>query len=426
MHNSPQVSARLAEIKRTACIATPDRRSTRPMTEPTTLPTTAPPAAAPLAWLGAVTPTRRRAAALATAAACAALGWAGGAAGAAGALAASLVLPFLLRGPAAASDAGDADDEPRVSGGRVGAEVMVSQVVPVWGKQIDVTRESTAEGLGKLLDSFSAMAGALGTMSNGLDNFTPTIDGGAIDNALGGQAAALAALKSPSQRAFDQRDAAVAELIRCASSIDELRQLGRLAREIGKHTRLVAFNASIEAHRGSSGNTKDSGAMAVANETRTLAARMAEVGEQIDRLVSKLDRTLSAQRLSSEIDDTTPDELAMELDLRAREALNGLLGAMGGAMHGSGEIKAACHTLRTQIEETFVHFQFGDRLSQMLSIVGNDMQNFARWVAANPYASQSDAAEWLSNLEASYTMEEQRSQHHGNVHIDRGSEIEFF
>ena len=73
-----------------------------------------------------------------------------------------------------------------------------------------------------------------------------------------------------------------------------------------------------------------------------------------------------------------------------------------------------------------MHFQFGDRLSQMLDIVAKDMQNFARWVAANPYATQSDAAEWLANLEASYTMEEQRSQHHGNVHIDRGSEIEFF
>ena len=78
------------------------------------------------------------------------------------------------------------------------------------------------------------------------------------------------------------------------------------------------------------------------------------------------------------------------------------------------------------MEETFVHFQFGDRLGQMLDIVGEDMQKFAHWVAANPYATQSDAADWLATLQASYTMEEQRSQHHGNVHIDRGSEVEFF
>jgi methyl-accepting chemotaxis protein len=197
-----------------------------------------------------------------------------------------------------------------------------------------------------------------------------------------------------------------------------------MAREIGKHTRLVAFNASIEAHR--AGNGDEAGAQAVANETRMLAARMGEVGEQIDRLVSRLDKTLSEQRLHGEIDDTTPDELKLELQLRAREALGSLVGSLGAAMQGSGEMKAANAALRNQVDEIFVHFQFGDRLSQMLSIVGSDMDNFARWVQANPYASQSDAAEWLANLESSYTMEEQRSQHHGNVHIDRGSEIEFF
>lgn len=312
---------------------------------------------------------------------------------------------------------------PRVSGGRVGAEVMVSQVVPVWGKQIDVTRQAAADGLASLLDCFARMAGALGSLSDNLEHFAPSVDAGALDGALDGASGPLAALLAPSRRAFAQRDEAVAELSRCAEAVDELRQLGRTAREIGKHTRLVAFNASIEAHRGGSDLA---GAQAVANETGMLAERMAEVGERIERLVSRLERALSAQRLRAEVSDTTPDELQLELQLRAREALGGLLGGLGGALHGSGALKEASASLQQQLEETFVHFQFGDRLSQMLSIVGNDMANFARWVAAHPYATQSDAAEWLANLEASYTMEEQRSQHHGNVHIDRGSEVEFF
>jgi methyl-accepting chemotaxis protein len=164
----------------------------------------------------------------------------------------------------------------------------------------------------------------------------------------------------------------------------------------------------------------------VANETRMLAERMAEVGEHIERVVARLDRTLGPERLRGDISDTTEEELQLELDLRAREALSALLGNLGDAMHNSGEVKAVAEALRTQIEATFVQFQFGDRISQMLAIVSDDMQNFSRWVTANPYATQTDAAEWLANLEASYTMDEQRSQHHGNVHIDRGSEIEFF
>ena len=349
-----------------------------------------PPSSGLVQALGGRLPGRwRPAAAAALVLACGLLGWRGGAWGMGAALAAAVLLPRLLLGRASPA-AGGADtsgldpmlDEPRVSGGRVGAEVMVSQVVPVWGKQLDITRVAAADGLGLLLDGFSQMAGALGTLASQIEHSQVSVAPGAVDAALAPDSPAQAGLQgllAPSQRAFAQRDAAVAQLVNCHHAMQELRTLGRQAREVGKHTRLVAFNASIEANRGS--QAQGSGAQAVANETRMLAART---------------------------------------------ALNDLLGAMGGALRSSGDVKAAAETLSQQLEETFVHFQFGDRLSQMLDIVAKDMQNFARWVAANPYATQSDAAEWLANLEASYTMEEQRSQHHGNVHIDRGSEIEFF
>jgi len=393
------------------------------MTSPSSLPSADLTAAAP--------PWRspgggRLAAAAAAAVACAALAWTGGAAGVAGALAAGLLLPWALRSAPGAGTGAEAPapDEPRVSGGRVGAEVMVSQVVPVWGKQLEVTRVAAGDSLGQLLEGFSQLAGQLDAVEQALRDFKPTLDTGSAGSSLDDADSPLAALLAPSTRAFAQRDAAVAELAQCADAIGELRQLGRQAREVGKHTRLVAFNASIEANR--AGQGAEAGALAVAQETRMLADRMASIGEQVDRLVARLDRTLSAERLRSEFNDTTADELRLELQLRAREALASLLGKAGGALGGSGELQAASQALRMQLDELFVHFQFGDRLSQMLAIVGTDMQNFARWVSAHPYASQSDAAEWLANLEASYTMEEQRSQHHGNVHIDRGSEIEFF
>lgn len=362
-----------------------------------------------------------------------ALAWQGGLTGLAGLVVASTVLPCMLRGFVGGLADGSpgkpvmALDEPVVSGGRVGAEVMVAQVVPVWGKQLDVTRDAAAEGLNKLLETFANMSSTLGTLANQLDHGSPTLDAGAIEGVLSEGSpghAAIGALMAPSRRAFEQRDAAVAELSRCADTVAELRQLGRQAREVGKHTRLVAFNASIEANRGSGGS--DSGSQAVANETRMLASRMAEIGEQLERLMSRLDRTLSPARLHAEISDTPPEELRLELELRARESLNALMAGLGGAMHGSVEVRAAASSLQAQIEDTFVMFQFGDRVSQMLQIVGNDMQNFGRWVHANPYATQSDAADWLANLEKTYTMDEQRSQHHGNVRIDRGSEIEFF
>ena len=40
--------------------------------------------------------------------------------------------------------------------------------------------------------------------------------------------------------------------------------------------------------------------------------------------------------------------------------------------------------------------------------------------------TQSDAARWLEALESAYTMEEQRSGHHGNVHVHQSAGVEFF
>jgi methyl-accepting chemotaxis protein len=95
-------------------------------------------------------------------------------------------------------------------------------------------------------------------------------------------------------------------------------------------------------------------------------------------------------------------------------------------LSGNESLRDTSRELREQLETAFVNFQFGDRVGQMLSIVGGDMMSFARWVADNPRCTQTDAAQWLTALESSYTMDEQRSTHHGNVHVNRGAGVEFF
>jgi methyl-accepting chemotaxis protein len=313
--------------------------------------------------------------------------------------------------------------------GRVGAEVMVSTVVPVWSRQMEVTRDAAAEGLSGILDQFSQMSATLNTLVSDIQGYAVTAEPGAVDQSVRRESPALEALLAPSRRAFAQRDTAVAELSRCAEALSELQQLAKQTREIGRHTRLVAFNASIEAHRGKTGQGSpgaESGSQAVAVELRTVATRMAEAGERVDQVVTQLLNGIRKLSRESAIGDTSEEELRLELDLQARQALAALLGGLGSALQGSGSVQDASRALQDQLEAIFVHFQFGDRISQMLSIVANDMTQFAAWVAANPRATYSDASAWLTALEASYTMDEQRSSHHGNVHVEQSAGVEFF
>jgi methyl-accepting chemotaxis protein len=301
--------------------------------------------------------------------------------------------------------------------------VMVAQVVPVWSRQMEVTRDVATEGLAKLLDNFSGVSGALGELSAQLQSIPQSVDRESLDPAVMGQTPAMAALLEPSERAFRQRDEAVTVLGRCADALADLQQQAKAAHDISRHTRLVAFNASIEANRM---GVVASGSQAVANELRDLAARMASTGEAVHKLVSELSQAVVVARRQGEIGDTSPEELRLELQIKARAALGALLGSVGSPGAGTRALQEASETLRKHLDQAFVNLQFGDRVGQMLHIVGNDMSKFAAWVARHPHATLTDAAEWLEALQANYTTEEQRAHHHGNVHVDRGSEVEYF
>lgn len=397
-------------------------------TESATVPTEAGRAGRRLGWgLGAMTGLVLCAALTAGSAYAASAG--GTARGLAGTLAAAVGAFCAWRlGAASACGTGAAPPDGRhapvafdSSENRQGAAVMVREVVPMWCRQLETARGTAEEGLGNLLATFSALSENLNVLSQQAVGAPALAAPGAVDDAVRSHHPALAALQAPSERAFAQRDEAVAALSACAASLNQLQQHAKQAREIARHTRLVAFNASIEAQR----DRSEGGSQAIAVEIRGLAQRMAETGEHVEHLAHGLLEQVTAVHRRGAVSDTTPDELRMEIALRARDALAALLGttatgAMGGGLQGAAE------SLREQIDNTFTGFQFGDRLSQMLSIVGNDMEQFTRWVAVHPHATATDAAEWLAALQASYTMDEQRSSHHGNVHVDRGSEIEFF
>ena len=382
------------------------------------------------------------------AAALAALGlwgaWLGGWPGLLGAAALVAGVVLLLQrasGPTAAVAGGSAPalgaavatgSSTALAGVRHGAEVMVSQVVPVWSRQLEATRDAGSDGLSNILQAFSEIDSALNQLARNLSSFNVTAAPGAVGEAVRQEAPALQALTAASARAFAQRDAAVAELGHCAEGLGELQQLAKQARELSRHTRLVAFNASIESKRQSGPATggKDSGqqggAQAVASELRMLSGRMAETAEQIERVVSKVSASVRRARRDGEIGDTSGEELRLEIELNASQALNRLLAAVGASVQSGSDVQQAATALTAQLEAIFVQFQFGDRVSQMLSIIANDMGHFADWVKVNPHASHTDATEWLAALEASYTMEEQRSTHHGNAHIDQGAAVEFF
>lgn len=115
----------------------------------------------------------------------------------------------------------------------------------------------------------------------------------------------------------------------------------------------------------------------------------------------------------------------------ADEGLGGVLHSLGAAAEALASASQALHaldsgapaaqalaarlaTLREHFELLLMGLQFGDRLNQMLDLVGADMARFVGWLQHDAAARSADAAQWLAALEARYTMPEQRARHHGS------------
>jgi methyl-accepting chemotaxis protein len=303
------------------------------------------------------------------------------------------------------------------------ASIMVSQVVPVWVRQMEASRQVAQDGLDALLNSFNAVAEAVERLNAPMKGMEA--NSGAMSELMAHCEPAIAAIKSCTVRGLEQRDHAVQCLRACDALGIDLERLAGQVNEVARHTRLVSFNASIEATRGAQGDA-NGGSASVAQEVRMMAQRIQGLAQEIQRVAQSIRAaTTSVSRSASHL--PVPEaEISLEIDILARAAIGQILSGLAQVASVSDALKTAGTEIQSNMETAFVNFQFGDRLSQMLDIVGKDMTQLTRWVEAHPHATHQDAARWLADLEATYTMEEQRSTHHGNAHVAAASNVEFF
>jgi methyl-accepting chemotaxis protein len=348
--------------------------------------------------------------------------WRGGAAGCAMSTSAGMVLGWCIQRTSRQRASGEADTTlPRHAGG---LPQLVQRVVPMWLQQVNLSREQCKGGVEKLLTSFSTLSDLMSTLAARLDNFTPGTAPGAIGEALDTERDAMDALMAPVKRAFAQRDAMVSQVTTCADAMASLQFLSKEIRDIAQHTRLVAFNASIESVRGQQGTA--GGSQSVAIEIRRLSERIMQVCDQLDERLQPLHQASHEARRQALIHDTTDHELQLELDLRAREAIQKLLSSLGSKLGSGHELHECSHALVAQMDAMFMHFQFGDRVDQMLQIICEDMDRMVDASGNEAKITRQDIQSWMDGLAGRYTTDEQRAQHHGTELVDQGSQVEFF
>lgn len=299
---------------------------------------------------------------------------------------------------------------------------LAVQLVPVWKRNIEAARSHSEHSMSTLLDSFGRISQQLDQALGHSQGATPGVLG-ATDELMARHHAEVDALLATT-RDMAALQVAMHEALREVG--DELSSMGELAREvqsIGRATHLLALNASVEATRGGAAGT---GFAAVAVEVRELAAQSRQAGTQLTRHLAALQERLERLRRQADQNDLDADELALRAEQAARTVVRALLTSIADISRSSRDLQTAGRAVATDIERVFVGLQSQDRLSQMLQSVTDDMHRYSDWLHGAEDPAATHPADWLARLEASYTMEEMRSSHHGNTVVDQNAGVEFF
>lgn len=358
-------------------------------------------------------------------------GWFGTALSAAGLLLAWVGLRWSQRCPdtltTASTPVSTPDDDSTADTGQGGMHQLVRSLTDEWSKQLTLGRDANREGLERLLMTFSDLSTLMATMADRLANFKPSASAGVIGEAVDAQRPALMELMTPLERAFEQREAMRAQLKVCADTLGSLLTWSKEARELAQHTRMVAFNASIEAVRGTNGSPDEMAArQTISGEIRRVSESIIAMCDGMDQLLQPLHAATHTMQQEALIQDSNDEQLRLELELRARHAITAMFESLGGSISGGSDLLETSQALSTQMEDVFTGFQFGDRIEQMLQILNRDINRLHDFSGSGQQPTPQDIKRWLAELADSYTMDEQRSQHHNTELVDRSSRVEFF
>jgi methyl-accepting chemotaxis protein len=282
------------------------------------------------------------------------------------------------------------------------------QLLPIWARQIETSRQQTEDAIVALSERFAQI----------VQRIDAALSDGRHDSSRPGGHEQLRRNESDLQEVLqvlkaiqDSRNQLVQEIRGLVQYTDELHKMATEVDMIGFRTNMLSLNAAIEAaHAGESGK----GFAVVAQEVRSLSALSRETGKNIIRKVALISEALARIGQTNE-DVARRDEEAAQ---RSSELIGSVLQRFGDNSARLSEVARRADQqsseLKAEVSESLVQLQFQDRTSQILTQVVNSMQDAHEQSESlgddqQAHAAQAHAEKMLS----SYTTAEQRLNHQG-------------
>jgi methyl-accepting chemotaxis protein len=291
-------------------------------------------------------------------------------------------------------------------------------IIPVWARQTSAARQQTETSITGLTSEFATMQQELrqASGSTGLRKAE-----GMAQTLAQGQAT-LHGLVDSLREAKEIRAVFMDRITEMTQTISALEEMSAEVAAIATQTNLLALNAAIEAaHAREHGK----GFAIVAAEVRKLSERSGETGLKISEQVAGVSQTLESSLASARAFTEREDRFIQEAEAKIHTVVAEFQQVAREILESAQGMAGANTSVQQGISEALVHFQFQDRVSQMLWTVVHDMEKLSDWLETSPTGLE--AEKWLAELERTYTTQEQIAIHKGiEFQTPTSSDVTFF
>lgn len=284
-----------------------------------------------------------------------------------------------------------------------GLDRICIQAGPIWARQIETVRAQTAESVTSQVQRFSGIVAKLEDALRESRDLAGDLEGqreGNIRKVIRECEAELAAVVGAVKASHQSREKMLAEVLGLRQFTRELEDMAAEVSAIGFQTKLLAYNAAIEAaHAGSDGRSFS----VVAGEMRQLSTRSSEAVDKMSKKVRAINGALSGVFQGAE-QFASQDS---ESEASARSAIARVLSRfseVGSRLSKSSRLlQAESVDIRNEISEVLVSLQYQDRTSQILTHVVDGMQEMH-----GQFGGDSQAVE---RMRGAYSTDEEYRNH---------------
>ncbi|WP_027995395.1 methyl-accepting chemotaxis protein [Simplicispira psychrophila] len=310
---------------------------------------------------------------------------------------------------------------------------FTSEVVPIWKRHIDTSREQMETAINALSEQFAGIVDKIDATIQATSLETDDLASG--DNSLaavfGRNEAQLGALVAVQNDATLRMDAMVIKVQGMDRFIVELQDMATDVDRIAQQTNLLALNAAIEAARaGEMGR----GFAVVAKEFRMLSNQSGETGRRIAEKVTVISAAIleTCELVKGSV--TQEEHSLTTSQATIAKVLADFKSVIDTFQNSSEVLRQESMGIQDQINQALVAFQFQDRVSQILTQVIKNMElmptvlgESQQTYAATGVLQAADPQRVLGELQKTYVMADQHVVHQGGKLAQQAaSDISFF